>query len=369
MSHGNQPDARPTVWHLLSNRWNSAITEYALSAARAFEIIGYHSVFTPLEGSPADERARRYNLDTRALPHFGLSSLLGAVQLRRQVKPALVMTYGGPETVLAQLLGSEAKLVRFRGQDADLNDRFFEVKQHFAHRNVDKIITPSAALAAKLAKVLPDKTPTVVPLGCDRNVFHPTGDWMTKPEKPEIVVLGRLDPVKGHETFFKIFSALLKTWPSDRPRPFLQVVGQTANIKSSALRAAAEAAGLVWDTDYMLTTTRLRSIGGLLSRATLGVIPSLGSEIICRVAHEFSLCGTPILVSGVGSLEEALFDGAGASYKGMSEPQIVELMRELILHAWEETVDQRKMRADVARQHYSLDAMANCFKRTLTQEV
>jgi hypothetical protein len=36
------------VWILCSNRWNSAITEYALSAARALKLSGWSVFFSGL---------------------------------------------------------------------------------------------------------------------------------------------------------------------------------------------------------------------------------------------------------------------------------------------------------------------------------
>jgi glycosyltransferase involved in cell wall biosynthesis len=353
------------VWHLLSNRWNSAITEYALSAARALELVGYHSVFSPLIGSPAFERALSYGLDTRPLPHFGLSAFGQIKLLERSIIPKVVFVYGGPESVLVQLASLDAKIIRFRGQDGELEKAQKRFTQRLAHHRIARLITPSKTLAEKYRKILPTLSPQVVPLGRDRNVFHPTGDWISKPDRPELVVLGRLDPIKGHSQLFSMFAALLKVWPQERPRPLLHVIGQAANLKVSDIKEAAKQAELVWDHDVKLTASRVKSLAVILSRSTLGIVPSLGSEVICRVAYEFSLCGTPIFVSGVGALEEALFDGAGASYKGLSFDASVKLLADLILHAWEETSDQRRTRADVARQHYSLESMSKKLLRVV----
>src|SRR5690606_765274 len=60
----------PRCWHLISNRWNSAITEYALNAARALSLKGADNLFSPLAGSPAEERAREYDLRVATFARF-----------------------------------------------------------------------------------------------------------------------------------------------------------------------------------------------------------------------------------------------------------------------------------------------------------
>ena len=95
-----------------------------------------------------------------------------------------------------------------------------------------------------------------------------------------------------------------------------------------------------------------------MSATDLAVISSLGSEVICRVAEEFLLCGVPLFVSGVGSLEECLVDKSfGSSYRGLSEERAATLLTEKLWQASQESTIERQARAEAARQLFSLEAM------------
>ena len=75
--------------------------------------------------------------------------------------------------------------------------------------------------------------------------------------------------------------------------------------------------------------------------------------------QEFLLCGTPIFVSGVGALEEVLFVGAGESYRGKSEPEIVSQLKKLVEKSLTETSISRDLRASMAKNLFSLHTMGH----------
>ena len=105
------------VWHLCSNRWNSAITEYALRSAQALKLSGWHSELSALPSSPCAKRAGEYGVGGPSF-RFKFSDLFRLRAYARILMPTVIVTYGGPETFLARFLG--VPVVRFRGQDSDL---------------------------------------------------------------------------------------------------------------------------------------------------------------------------------------------------------------------------------------------------------
>ena len=350
-----------TVWHLSSNRWNSAITEYALSAARALMLAGHRSVFTPLAGSPAEARAERY-LETRAVPRFTVAELGKLRTMAREIRPDVIMTYGGPETFLSKAL--PGAVVRFRGQALDAGGFASGARQRFAHAHAALLLAPSEALAAQLTALAPEQAAVCVPLGCDTQVFTRV-PAASLGERPELVVLGRLDPVKGHAAMMRLMVRVLGDWPGDLPRPRLHVVGEPANLSATYLTELVKAAGLTFGDDFRLTATRVPDIARLLSEATLGVVPSLGSEIICRVAEEFLLCGTPVVVSGVGSLDEVLFSDAGGSYRGLGDEEAAALLGAWTRQSLAEGEAAKVARAAQARALFSLESMGAALSRLI----
>jgi glycosyltransferase involved in cell wall biosynthesis len=194
-----------------------------------------------------------------------------------------------------------------------------------------------------------------VTLGLDTTRFHPPASEVASNERHELLIFGRFDPIKGHESFFRLYARALPLLGPRAPR--LHVAGEPANISAIQLIRAAEAAGLTDGKDFRLSAGRIPEVAQLMGQAIAGVIPSLGSELICRVAEEFLLCGTPIAVSGVGSLGEMLFPGAGLNLEGASDEAAAEALSAFIDSARHEDTASRNTRATRAKDLFSLETM------------
>ena len=352
-----------TVLHLLSNRWNSAITEYALSAARALEMQGWKTIFSPLAGSPAEIRARKMNLFVRPLNDFTLLRVSDFNALLKETNPDLIITYGGPENSLAWMARVRSRkihVVRFRGCDFPVRNssigNFLAKKRHsMAHKHCDLILTPSRKISTILQPISPCPVETAI-LGIDSEKFYRQDD--DAPRTKDILILGRFDPVKGHREFFKFFAEFLKNWDVSEWRPRLRVIGEPKNISISQMHQFATECGLRPGLDIELTTDHLDNIGSVMNGALAGIIPSIGSEIICRVAEEFLLCGTPIAVSGAGSLSEVLCDpDFGFTWEKLLEDSTGVRMARFLKVAASETTAKRDQRAKRAHQVFSYEAM------------
>ncbi|MBI2603888.1 MAG: glycosyltransferase [Deltaproteobacteria bacterium] len=342
--------ADKTVWHLLSNRWNSAITEYALSAACAFETAGAHSIFSPLIGSPAEKRARGRGLETVPVESFSLASIPRLNTFLKERAPHKVFLYGGPETFLARFLHRKG-LIRFYGQE--VNSTIYRIPHFFemSTRHLETLLVPNQVIFNRLNSLAPRRAVTKITLGLEVPKFR------NQERNNEIVIVGRLDPVKGHERAIQIFAKLLSLRGQDRVRPCLHVVGQAANLSVEAVKSCAKRYGLKWGEEIKLTETRVHNIAELMSKASVGMISSLGSEQICRVAQEFLLVGTPVFVSGAGATEEVLFDGAGGSYRGENDENAAGKLGNLFDVSYEESSIVRQERSRQASERFSLEVM------------
>jgi len=359
------------IWHLCSNRWNSAITEYALSTVRALAAEGNHCVFTPLADSPADLRARQHAnaFQLRPIRAFGPRQLPQVARAAAEIAPDVVVTYGGPETTFIGLIRANPPFhrVRFRGQEL-LPGPFIHQRHLWAHRQTDLIVTPSAALTGAL---LPhSKCPVVtIQLGCDSTKYRRvTPQTAVGSDRIGILVLGRFDLVKGHREALALFSELKRLWPTEQRRLQLHFIGEPANLTTANLEDLVIASGLRLGDDVIITDRRIGDIADNLSRAGIGLIPSTGSEIICRVAEEFLLCGTPVAVSGVGSLSEVLFDGAGCSFASQTMKDTVNLLLDWTLRSSAELESAKVQRAERAKERFSLAAMGRAWNDLLTRQ-
>jgi len=356
------------IWHISSNRWNSAITEYALSSARSLDLMGHMNYFSPLEGSPAERRSLLYDMQTKSLEKFGLGGIRNFLALYKKIQPQYVFVYGGPEATLCKFLPSDVKVMRFRGQDVSVKDWGLKatITQKISNSHITNILAPSVSVAQKLEQINVDPPIVSVTLGCDNSVFKFVGDNRDLSARPEIMILGRLDPVKGHQRFLNYFSQTLKMWPGILEKPFLHIAGEPANVSAKDIQRWTEEANLEFGSDVVLTTQRIEDLPQAFSKVTLGVVCSEGSEVICRVAEEFMLCGVPVFVSGVGSLSDVLvFKNSGVGYGGLSPEQVPEVLAGLIQSSFAEDSTVRNQRAGEAEKHFSLLAMGQALQKKL----
>lgn len=351
------------VWHVISNRWYSAITAYAINAAKALELCDYQCIFSPLRNSPGEAKAIECQLDTLSFLSFGIRNIGAFINTFKSISPEFIILYGGQEEFLCKFLprNSNLKIIRFQG--CALKSKSFKFPRLFAfsHAHLSCLISPSEKLSASINSL--GKTPQVstIQLGIDTRQFqpHPKARPFDRTRRAEILIFGRLDPVKGHAEFIKIFSKLLKIWePTTKlPLPCLHVVGLPANITRSQLEREVKGNMLSLGKDVIITCSKVADPSLLLSNASLGAVPSLDSEEICRVAQEFLLCGTPVFVSGAGALEEVLFEGAGESYKDKPDADIVLQLKKLLEKSMTETLISRELRATLAKRLFSLNSM------------
>jgi glycosyltransferase involved in cell wall biosynthesis len=181
-------------------------------------------------------------------------------------------------------------------------------------------------------------------------------------------VVGRLDPIKGHRSFFKVFGEMLKIWPQDKPAPWLEIIGQPANISIETLRSFAQENHLREGHDWALCAERVADLPQRLRATHLGIVPSLGSEVICRVAEEFLLSGCPIFVSEVGSLPECLFaDLAGSSFSEAPAEVVASYLQRQLWSAYTEGEAQRLLRSEEAAKRFSLERMARDLDESLSR--
>ena len=344
------------ILHLASIRWNSAIAEYALSSVRALSMTGNMTKLVTLDESPLMKRALSHGLDVMGLPSFAMTQVLRARAVITEFKPDLIITHGGPETLLAGFAcAGKTPLFRVRGYAVDGSGMLSGLTHDIGQLGVKGIIAPSQSIADELKKI--SKIPSAaVPLGIDCAKYFPGDDYLPL-KRPKMLIFGRFDPVKGHREFMKIFKKILDQWKGPA-RPQLHIVGEPANLSVRHLEEYAAEEGLIWDEDVVVTAVRVADVRKLLAESTVGVVSSIGSEIICRVAEEFLLCGTPVFVSGVGSLKEVLTaPEMGASYGDLAPETVAATLARLLAHYAAENGSLRQKRAATALQEYSLETM------------
>jgi len=353
------------VIHLVSNRWHSAITEYAISAAKALNIHGIENELFAKNDSAAFSAMAAQNLSVSGIPDFGLMNYGKiATVIKKLDSSSAIICYGGAEFSFAKCCFPMRKVLRFRGEyPRGLSAKSSTLRALATHIS-SATIYPSRFLKAHCGDV--SQKSYVIEIGRDRKIFYPAqANSRGHNERPSVLVLGRFDPVKGHQKIFEIFSAAMKLADIERLNPILKIVGEPKNVSTEQLHSLARSCKLVEGQDYEIVDQRVSDIAKIIRESCVGVVPSIGSELICRVSHEFSLSGVPIFVSGVGSLQEALFDSGGSSYLGMTNEIAAKHLAEQLNLSINEDVSVKSIRAEAAANRFSLETMGRALLRVL----
>lgn len=349
------------IWILSSNRWNSAITEYALSMCLALKKLGHEVIFSPQLNSPGEVRARKLGLRIEAFSTFHLNptNIFALRRLYNSIRPTHIITCGGKDQTLSLFITHPRKY-RFRGERIRSFSWIRNIIHSFSHATVKSFISPCSVITSELSKIS-IKPILEIPIGLDETLWPRRARAL---ERPECLIFGRFDPVKGHREFLAVWKLVLQSYARQFPKnklPLLKIAGKKENLSKEDLVACAESHGL--SQDVQVLDGHVDDPSMLLSSSSVGVIPSLGSEVICRVAEEFLLCGTPILVSDAGALKETLFPGAGQffSYDNINVDKIADFIHQSIC----EDLNTKLARRLQATQIFSLSTMGERLQKGL----
>lgn len=171
----------------------------------------------------------------------------------------------------------------------------------------------------------PDRV-RVVPLGVDTELFHPCvteecadqRDWIGRGGRPEVIMVGRLHPLKGFDLIIDAMSLL----PADT-RPALRVVGAPppdGDAYARGLHEAVASASMLGTTSFD-GALRRSELAERIRAASLMVVPS-HSETFGLVALEAAASGVPVIARATGGLREAVDDGVTGLLISGDDPQV-----------------------------------------------
>ncbi len=338
-----------------SNRWNSAITEYLISTAHALRTQGWQVQLLVPESEAVVARCKREALPFLAWKSISISSYGAYRDLVTSWEPNWILAFGGPESWLLWRTPKKQGLHLTRFMGYSFSAPVFTLFHRVFFSRFDSVLFPCELLRTACTWVESARK-HFVPLGLSSEKFFPAATKPTWQTAPTFVIFGRLDPIKGHAQFIEIFAKFLEQLPGTAlPIPILQIVGKPANTSVDELQELTEKLGIATQVEFK--TEQVEEVAKLLSGACMGVVCSLGSELICRVAQEFLLCGTPIFVSDAGALSEVLFPEAGSCYPLAEEGETPDLLLQQYTMSLQETLEARKQRASNAQDRFSFSTM------------
>ena len=309
-------------------RWWNAEAAYAATLARELLHAGHKVWVLTLPNSLNETKLRNWNLPI--ITDIPLSSsnpwqLWRAYQrLKSLIEEQQIQivnahrSEGFPLLVLLRQRLKSFALIRTRGTTRPLRDRWLNRRLH--EDWIESVIVPAQVIASQLRQVLnlPPERLHVIYYPVNPSTIGVKGESEAQQSRLEcldrlgipkhcrvIGIVGRIRPVKGQRILLKSFVALRKRFPDI----VLLMLYRDTN------ETEAEWQGLLQD---LVESNLLQSVYlygyredvlEIMRHTDIGVVSSVDSEVICRVAVEFFSVGTPVVAFPTGALPEIIQDG------------------------------------------------------------
>lgn len=283
-----------------------------------------------LEGTESFSKAREWGLEPLGvnLNTANPAALAGvAVTLRRVArafKPHIVNCHRGESFFLWAAINALAGkdgfgLVRTRG---DQRPPKASKSNIFLHANLaDAVIATSSSIAAALRDKLhvPSDRLYAVLGGVDTRRFFsdPEGReamrsaWGVCPDETVVGLVGRFDDVKGQKELIRAFARLRESLGGAAGRFRLALAGfGTSAVSEERVWGWVNESGIA---EHVVFPGKCENVRALINALDLGVVASLGSETIARVALEIMACGVPLVGTRVGVMPDLLTEEALAT--------------------------------------------------------
>lgn len=309
------------ILQLINVRWYNACAHYAVSLSCALKRRGHKVIVAGNPQSPPLTKAKEFGLLvyedlflSYTSPWMIASNIKKTVDLVEKERIDIINAHRGEGHLVAALAASFFKrkvpLIRTRGDvrtpKANILNRYLNDKF------TDKIITTCEILRTSYTKSLKMREDKVanIGVGIDHDFFSPRdsdGTWIEKlsiPEKSLVVgILGRLSPVKGHKYFIQSTEYVLK----HIPQTIFIICGEDAQISMQKLKETVKKMNIEENFRFVGKVKDAREI---ISLFDVGVVSSVGSETVCRVALEYMSMGKPVVGTNVNAIPEVVEDGA-----------------------------------------------------------
>jgi glycosyltransferase involved in cell wall biosynthesis len=297
------------IIQIIDVRWYNACADFAVQQARALARSGHDVLVMGNPGSPPVREAAEYGLDINYEINFAGKNIFRAAGRLREIadrfRADVIFAHRGESHLIASLACRKTGLpvARFRGDVRSPRGDIFS-------RILNEKMTAGIAVSTRRLKEKYEKLyrlngiPTrIIYPGVEISEFEPNRKKSEikrslgfDGERPLIGIVGRLSPVKGHRYFLEAAKYI-----GERNSDVQFVIaGENAQIRSAQIEKQAGTLGI---SDLRLLG-RLENVNEMISALDIGVIASIGSEMICRVMVEYFAAGIAVVGTRINQVEE-----------------------------------------------------------------
>ncbi|WGL61352.1 glycosyltransferase [Pigmentibacter sp. JX0631] len=389
-----QQDSSYCHLFLNSNPWFSAVSDYSLQLCLFLQKKEKILYCAEVGSTHMDKKCAELNIPFTHIPihnqsgynffisFFSIISIL--IKNRNTLK--FIWVFEGREHTLCCILKiilpfifRNIKIVRVRGQAQRVSNNIFS--KFVYNKLTDKIILAAKCVKNRFGFELNNKK-TIIQHYCKDTLF--SNDEIKKysfnenfpvisKNKLVFLLIGRFDEVKGHKNILNSFlNADLKIDSQ------LILLGYKANLNINKIYShylEKFGQGKFIENLYFLENrecnkqvfiveNKINDLSHLLAVTSFGVIPSLESEVICRVGVEFLQSSVPTIYSSAGALGEVFRDFPEFNFKAGNEVELTKLLEKSASIFLNTTnyLNLKKKTYDVGSNKYSLKEFSTIYE-------
>lgn len=305
---------------IINCKWYNATFWYALYLTKMLNDHGHPSLLAIVPDSLGIPWIEKLNLEYRVLPLNSyspkdiFSSFQNFSKLCKEFKPDIVNCHRGESFYLFSFLKKffGYKLVRTRGDQR--KPKVNCLNKYFHNVSADALITSNSAMAEYFIQKMssPKENVHIILGGVDTTRFFPQKENMQKIRQTYgfseddilLGIIGRLDTVKGFYETIEAFHKAGQMSEEVRKKLHLVIAGRDCEFTIEDLKTFCTNHAI--PVDHIHFFSFIDDMNNFMNMLNMGVIASVGSETIARVAFELIACHTPIIGSSVGVMPDIL---------------------------------------------------------------
>ncbi len=305
------------IIQIIDLRWYNACADFAIKQAKGLALIGHDVLLMANPGSPPALKAREAGLNVSEEINFaGAGKILSAPKKLRKIASRfgadIIFAHRGESHLISALAarGTKIPVARFRGDVRPPKGGLFS-------RYLNTRLTDGVAVSTERLKLeyerkfgvnsIPSRViyPAIdqTPFKINKSKEDLKRQFGMKPGPPVVGIVGRLSPVKGHRYFVEAAKLVSLKFPQTQ----FVIAGEDSQIKAAELQIAAA----VLKVPNLRLFGRIDNIEELIASFDIGVVASLGSEMICRVLLEYFAAGIPAVGTSVNQISEIMLQSNG----------------------------------------------------------
>ncbi len=303
----SNPDEKTTGVHLkifvtINCHGVDASAAGGIALARMMSETGHAVMVQAAPDGPVSMAAEAEGLECTGLNLRKSAFVTGLLPFRKLIRsfaPDVICTTRADGQTASTMIAGDVPLVRIR---CDIrkprSGRFW--KQ--VDSKTDLVVFPSPFMIIRGYTGEREGPVAVIPHPVDTDLY--TSGEEREISEPLLVSIGRLSPMKGHRTLIRALELL--------PEYVKAVIaGPSSQQSVDELESFARNHGV----EKRITFAgKVEDIRDLLSQGTIGVVTSLGSEVVSRAGMEMMSSGLPLLAAATNGLLDLVEDGRTGLY-------------------------------------------------------